>query len=323
MAGGHAHWQWLCARPPRRAAPSLLHALCRSHAPGPASSSCASPRRSTATCSSGGCCRLCSSQHCFLVPPPAQHVAWCGGAHRRPSPPADEHSITPSNTPPPSVGVPARLSCTRRAQDPDASQDEDYVAAVNAALNMGAEEEGGEAMDADAAPAQPAAAPAPAPAPAGGNGAAAAISAASLAAALGAALSGAAAGGQQRALADLGPSLGDVLKPEALAPLLQSPELVARLAPYLPEEHRWGGCVGGDARVRCCDGAAVHGRARDVALHAAAAAAILLHFAPQPCSHPVCFAALLPPAAGAHPPSASWSARRSSGTSWTCSRTPS
>lgn len=49
---------------------------------------------------------------------------------------------------------------------------------------------------------------------------------------------------QQRGLrppasaADPGPTLGDVLKPELLAPLLQAPDVVQRLAPYLPEEHR-------------------------------------------------------------------------------------
>eukprot|EP00877_Chromochloris_zofingiensis_P010437 jgi/Chrzof1/5647/Cz16g10040.t1 len=43
---------------------------------------------------------------------------------------------------------------------------------------------------------------------------------------------------QQRGQAPAGPSLAEVLQPEALAPLLQDPEVVSRLAPYLPEEHR-------------------------------------------------------------------------------------
>lgn len=36
----------------------------------------------------------------------------------------------------------------------------------------------------------------------------------------------------------MGPSLGDVLKPEAVVPLLQSPDMVERLAPFLPEQQR-------------------------------------------------------------------------------------
>jgi hypothetical protein len=44
-------------------------------------------------------------------------------------------------------------------------------------------------------------------------------------------------GGAAAAL-DVGPSLSDVLRPEALAPLLRSPDMVERLAPFLPEGHR-------------------------------------------------------------------------------------
>ena len=36
-----------------------------------------------------------------------------------------------------------------------------------------------------------------------------------------------------------GPTLAEVLRPEVLVPLLQDPELVDRLAPFLPEEHRY------------------------------------------------------------------------------------
>ncbi|KAI7839776.1 hypothetical protein COHA_006576 [Chlorella ohadii] len=134
------------------------------------------------------------------------------------------------------------------AQEPSADEDETYVAAVNAALNA---EEDGDAMDAElpavpAVPAVPAAAAAPSAAPAAavggaaaGGGGSATISASNLAAALGSILSGAAARqGGMAAMADPGPTLGDVLKPEALGPLLASEEMVARLAPYLPEEHR-------------------------------------------------------------------------------------
>lgn len=138
-----------------------------------------------------------------------------------------------------------------RAQEPSADEDDTYVAAVNAALNAG---EDTDAMDADA-PAAPAAAAAAAPAPAaaaaaaggaaaGGGGGNAAISASNLAAALGSILSGAAARqAGMAAMADPGPSLGEVLKPEAVGPLLASEEMVARLAPYLPEEHRWVVCL--------------------------------------------------------------------------------
>ena len=128
-----------------------------------------------------------------------------------------------------------------RAQEPTADEDDTYVAAVNAALNAGEDD----AMDAEG-PAVPAVAPAAAPAApaaaaptAAGGGGGAAISASNLAAALGSILSGAAARqAGMAAMADPGPTLGDVLKPEALGPLLASEEMVARLAPYLPEEHR-------------------------------------------------------------------------------------
>ena len=38
--------------------------------------------------------------------------------------------------------------------------------------------------------------------------------------------------------ADQGPSLGQVLRPEVLAPLLSEPGTVERLAEHLPSEHR-------------------------------------------------------------------------------------
>jgi hypothetical protein len=143
------------------------------------------------------------------------------------------------------------------------------VAAVNFALNQevpeeeeGEEEAGGEGPegiegmeegDTPAAAAAAAAAPASAAsAPAGraaaGSSGGGAIGAADLAAVLGNILSGSmqqqggqglARRGQGAAAAlDVGPSLSDVLKPEALAPLLRSPDMVERLAPFLPEGHR-------------------------------------------------------------------------------------
>lgn len=131
------------------------------------------------------------------------------------------------------------------------------MAAVNAALNlmqgMGSDS-GEEAMDAEvAAPAPAAGRPAPAAPPAaaaqsGSGGAGGPIAASDLAAILGGILSGAGTGGgsglaaalqrQRASAADPGPTLGDVLKPELLAPLLRSPDMVQRLAQYLPEEHR-------------------------------------------------------------------------------------
>ena len=159
---------------------------------------------------------------------------------------------------PPAPSPPPSCPTIRSLQDPDASTDDDYVAAFNLALNMAEgeeEEEGGvAAMETEAA----------APAAAAGS---AGIGAADLAAVLGNILSGGIAGGgaslQQRRLQhalDVGPGLGAVLSSEALAPLLRSdPELVARLAPYLPEEHRWvrvdgavGSCCrGGGSSVGC------------------------------------------------------------------------
>jgi hypothetical protein len=38
-----------------------------------------------------------------------------------------------------------------------------------------------------------------------------------------------------------GPALQDVLKPELLVPLLKQEGMLERLAPHLPEEHRWVG----------------------------------------------------------------------------------
>lgn len=45
---------------------------------------------------------------------------------------------------------------------------------------------------------------------------------------------------QQQEEMETGPSLADVLKPEIIVPLLNSPDMVERLAPYLPEDHRHG-----------------------------------------------------------------------------------
>lgn len=103
-----------------------------------------------------------------------------------------------------------------------------------------------------AAAAPPAAAPAaarPAGAPGGGGGGA--IGASALAAVLGNIMSGAAGPSmsallqQRRAAADPGPTLGDVLRPELLAPLVREPDMVQRLAPYLPEQYR---CAEGRGR---------------------------------------------------------------------------
>jgi hypothetical protein len=43
---------------------------------------------------------------------------------------------------------------------------------------------------------------------------------------------------RQRQMLEVGPSLGGVLKPELLIPLLQSPDMLERLAPFLPEQQR-------------------------------------------------------------------------------------
>lgn len=66
------------------------------------------------------------------------------------------------------------------------------------------------------------------------------IGASALAAALGNILTGGTSGtGPSQGIPQLSyPSLGEVLKADRIAPLLQNPSLVARLAPYLPEEHR-------------------------------------------------------------------------------------
>jgi 26S proteasome regulatory subunit N13 len=58
-----------------------------------------------------------------------------------------------------------------------------------------------------------------------------------IAAALLAGLSAANAQVTQRA-APAGPGLHDVLRPEALVPLLSQPGMLERLAPHLPEQHR-------------------------------------------------------------------------------------
>lgn len=133
---------------------------------------------------------------------------------------------------------------------------------MNLALNQGEgeEEQGGaqgmEGVEAGAAAASPAAAAAGAVASgAAGGGGVTGIGAADLAAVLGSLLAGGAgqgASGQagRRLAADPGPSLSDVLRPELLAPLLRSPDMVQRLAPFLPEEHRWGPRLGAGGRCQ-------------------------------------------------------------------------
>jgi hypothetical protein len=37
-----------------------------------------------------------------------------------------------------------------------------------------------------------------------------------------------------------GPTLEDVLTPDMLLPLLQTPDMFSRLAPHMPEQHRCG-----------------------------------------------------------------------------------
>lgn len=51
---------------------------------------------------------------------------------------------------------------------------------------------------------------------------------------------GAAAAALQQRLGslDVGPSLGEVLKPEAVVPLLREPGMLERLAPFVPEQQR-------------------------------------------------------------------------------------
>ncbi|KAL4853861.1 26S proteasome regulatory subunit RPN13 [Chlorella vulgaris] len=141
------------------------------------------------------------------------------------------------------------------AQEVAAEDDDEYVAAINLALNMDVDggEDGGEGMQADAAP--PAAVGAPAQPGGVAPSPAAAITSSQLAAALGSILAGSAgqqgaAGTHQQqmqqaaaAAANRGPSLADVLNPELLAPLLQSPDMVQRLAPYLPEQHRTAAAI--------------------------------------------------------------------------------
>ncbi|PNW76741.1 hypothetical protein CHLRE_11g469450v5 [Chlamydomonas reinhardtii] len=48
----------------------------------------------------------------------------------------------------------------------------------------------------------------------------------------------AAQGNRRRAVAAPGPSLAEVLRPEALMPVLRDPSVLAELAPHLPEQHR-------------------------------------------------------------------------------------
>ncbi len=43
--------------------------------------------------------------------------------------------------------------------------------------------------------------------------------------------------------APAGPALEDVLTPDALLPLLQSPDMLSRLAPHMPEEQRCAVCT--------------------------------------------------------------------------------
>eukprot|EP00198_Chlamydomonas_reinhardtii_P010171 XP_001699508.1 predicted protein [Chlamydomonas reinhardtii] len=45
-------------------------------------------------------------------------------------------------------------------------------------------------------------------------------------------------GNRRRAVAAPGPSLAEVLRPEALMPVLRDPSVLAELAPHLPEQHR-------------------------------------------------------------------------------------
>ena len=46
------------------------------------------------------------------------------------------------------------------------------------------------------------------------------------------------AGGSAGAAEAAGPSLAEVLRPETLIPLARSPDMLERLAPHMPEEHR-------------------------------------------------------------------------------------
>ena len=48
--------------------------------------------------------------------------------------------------------------------------------------------------------------------------------------------------------APTGPALEDVLTPDALLPLLQHPDMLSRLAPHMPAEHR---CVASETHA-CC-----------------------------------------------------------------------
>lgn len=72
--------------------------------------------------------------------------------------------------------------------------------------------------------------PAPAPGPAQG----AQVDTSALAASILARMGGGAAAEAA------GPSLAEVLRPETLIPLARSPDMLERLAPHMPEEHRCG-----------------------------------------------------------------------------------
>ena len=220
------------------------------------------------------------------------------------------------------------------------------MAAVNAALNLNggdsSEDDGAAAMDADV-PGPAAAAPSAAAGAGAGGGAPGPIAASDLAAVLGSIMSGSGgaggAGGLAAALAarqrvaDPGPGLGEVLKPELVAPLLRSPEMVARLAPYLPEEHRWVGRPGrgrwGQAGLRVPAARQPGGGGE----RKAPAAPLPGLGRPPPRTWPAFLPAHPLPAhpldpwppvvapAGARPRLRSWSAPRSSATSSICSAT--
>jgi len=89
-------------------------------------------------------------------------------------------------------------------------------------------------------PAAPSATPAAADADAGVRAGESGIGASQLAAALGSIIGGTGAASLPAAVrGPSGPPLTEVLKADRISPLLlKNPELVERLAPYLPEEHR-------------------------------------------------------------------------------------
>jgi hypothetical protein len=127
------------------------------------------------------------------------------------------------------------------AQEADAGGDGAHVAAVTAALNSGSDAPDA-AMEVEVEhPAPAAGIPSPSPAPAPTAVAAAAattVDAASLAAVLGNIMGGG-GGAAAAAAAPAGPSLTEVLRPDRVVPLLaDSTLLAARVAPFLPPEHR-------------------------------------------------------------------------------------